>query len=175
MSTGDHGDKMRVDCVNQCFGEKLDKPNNCLFPFYPRYILWRNDSAYSSYKDLKMCQIDYDIWITKINDERLKDMGDCEAKCRPDCINRYYNKYRFAHEKIDYNYVVPLNTTELAYFPNNLPNQITQHIEGMTFVDFSGNFGGLVGVWLGFSIATIISDLFVIIRDKYLKNFNIPI
>ena len=175
FSTGEHGDKMRVDCINQCVGDKMKEANhNCLYQFYPRYILLRNDSAYSSYQDLKLCQYNWEA-NPEILNELVKMRNECELKCGPDCVNRHYKKLWKLTEQLPANYVLPLNTTRMMYFHNNMPDQITQHIEGMTFVDFFGNFGGLVGVWLGFSIATAISDLLIIIRDKYLKNFNIPI
>ena len=167
---------MRVDCINRCFGDKTNRNDDkCIYPFYYRLFLWRNYSAYSSYHDLKMC--DNNDLNPDIINERVQVRRDCEMKCRPDCVNRYYKKTIKGYEKKEllFNYKVPLNTTDILYFPNNLPDQITQHIEEMSFVDFSGTFGGLVGVWLGFSIATVISDLMVIIRDKYLKNFIMPI
>ena len=170
---------MRVDCINECFGEKLKKTKHkCTYSFYIHPILWRNDSAYSSYQDLKLC--DYNIrdndWkpLPHIVTERVKARLDCDVKCRPDFVNRYYKKDTQVYEELGFDYKVPLNTTEINYFHNNMPDQITQHIEEISFVDFFGTFGGLVGVWLGFSIATVISDLMAIIRDKYLRNFNIP-
>ena len=171
---------MRVDCINDCFGEKLKKSqNNCTYPFYIHTILWRNDSAYSSYQDLKLC--DYSIrennWkpLPKVVTDRVIKRRDCELKCRPDCVNRYYQKSFKVYDELLFDYKVPLNTTEITYLHNNMPDQITQHIEEMSFVDFFGTFGGLVGVWLGFSIATVISDFIVIISDKFLKNFIMPI
>ena len=170
---GEHGDKMRVDCINKCFGDKITKTNqNCLHPFYPRYILWRNDSAYSSYHDLKLCEYNWTLFPQIVN-ARVKVRNECEVKCRPDCVNRYYQKVRKVY-KLPNKYELAPNRTRISYFNNNMPDQITEHMQEMTFVDFFGNFGGLVGVWLGFSIATVISDLIVIIRDKYLKNFNMP-
>ena len=166
---------MRVDCINQCFGDQIKKANhNCLYPFYPRYILWRNDSAYSAYQHLKMCQFNLTLFRERVP-ERVKPKNDCEAKCRPDCVNRHYKKLWKLSEQHYSTDVLPLNTTTIYYTHNNMPDQLTQHVKEMTFVDFFGNFGGLVGVWLGFSIATAISDLLIIIRDKYLKNFNMPI
>ena len=167
---------MRVDCINKCLGESIKKASgDCTSPFYHRFVLWRNDSAYSSYHDLKLC--DYHYWdaLPEIENERELGRIDCEEKCRPDCVNRYYQKQMKKYEKLLFNYKVPVNSTKMIFFHNNMPDQITEHMKEMTFVDFSGNFGGLVGVWLGFSIATIISDLMVIIRDKYLKYFIMPI
>ena len=167
---------MRVDCINKCFGHKARKETgNCTSPFIKPSILWRNDSAYSSYHDTKLCQANY--WFPPIDivDEREQLWNNCEVKCRPDCVNRHYQKLMKNYEKLLYNYKVPLYATKLNFFHNTIPDQITEHMKEMTFVDFSGNFGGLVGVWLGFSIATMISDLLVIIRDKYLKDFIMPI
>ena len=161
---------MRVDCIDRCLGNKMNKANhNCLYTFNPRYIPLRNDSAYSSFQDLKLCQNENH---KHRRNEIVKMRNECEEKCRPDCVNRYYKKSISSNFKLSLKDALPLNTTKLSYYHNNMPDQITQHMEGMTFVDFFGNFGGLVGVWLGFSIATVISDLMIIIREKYLNNFN---
>ena len=168
---------MRVDCINQCLGERTKKNDDkCLQPFYYRLFLWRNDSAYSSYQDLKLCEHYYMRPNPEIVNERVKTRTECEVICRPDCVNRYYKKAIKGYEQKELllNDEVSLNMTGISFFPNNLPDQITEHMEEMTFIDYSGNFGGLVGVWLGFSIATVISDLMVIIRDKCLKHFNMP-
>ena len=53
-------------------------------------------------------------------------------------------------------------------------NSSYRPVEEMTFVDFSGTLGGLIGVWLGFSVATIICDALQFVHDKFLKNFIIP-
>ena len=164
---------MRVDCINQCLGDGPKKTNeNCTSPFYHYLILWRNDSSYSSSKDSKLCEDDWNA-LGEIMDEREKVRTICEVKCRPNCVNRYYKKLIKMYETPDY--VMPVNMTEIFFGHNNMPDQITQHIEEMTFVDFSGTFGGLVGVWLGFSIATVISHVLDIISNKFLKNFNMPI
>ena len=167
---------MRVDCINDCLGEKIKKNNNkCLHGFNIKYVLWRNDSSYSSYHDLKLCEEDSNALIN-LMEEREQMRIDCESKCRSDCVNRYYkNQIKIRDPRRYYNSDMPLNTTRIVYYHNNIPDQVTEHLEKMSFVDFYGNFGGLVGVWLGFSIATVISDLMDIIRDKYLKNFIMPI
>ena len=155
-----------MNCIDQCLGERTNNIYNCTSPFSKHYILWRNDSAYSSYQDTKLCG---DVWDELKMNEREKDRIDCESKCRPDCVNRYYNKLL---RKI--NYEVQDNTTFIHLNHNNLHNQVTQNIPEISFTNFSGTIGGLVGVWLGFSIATVISDLMDVIRRNYLKNFNMP-
>ena len=80
---------MRVDCINRCLGQKIKEAHhNCLYPFYPHFILWRNDSAYSSYQDMKYCE--YNGNIPEIINERVQMRNECEVKFRPDCVNRYY-------------------------------------------------------------------------------------
>ena len=180
ISIGERGDKMRIDCINECIGDNIKKiTHNCLYPFYVRYILWRNESAYLSYQDLKLCEDNVNFYREikngrdKIVNERVKMRNECEMKCRSDCVNRYYKKLTTLIDELPSYDVLPLNTAKIQIYHNNMPDQLTEHMEGMTFIDFFGSFGGLVGVWLGFSIATVLSDVLIIIRDKYHKLFNL--
>ena len=104
-----------------------------------------------------------------MKEDRKRDRIDCEKKCRPNCVNKYYEKHKEIYDPGLYNFKLPMGTTTLSFYHNNMPDQITKHVEKMTLVDFFGHFGGVVGLWLGFSITTVISDLFDIIRRKYLK------
>ena len=152
-----------MDCINQCLGKNIIK---CTTPFSKHLILWRNDSAYESFQDLKVCQ---HSWVKAEWDERERVRIHCESECRPDCVNRYYNKLMRKFDE-----VLPINITDIELGRNNLHDQVTQHIPEMSFTNFSGTLGGLIGVWLGFSIATAISEFMDIIHRKYLKNFNMP-
>ena len=165
---------MRVDCINQCLGDKINNNNaNCLYPFPPRYILWRNDSAYSSYHDLKVCKENWNAFI-ELNQKHGAIRNNCESECRRDCVNRYYPQNKEIKDPRLYPDNISLNTTTIEFFHNNMPDQNIWHTAEMSLFNFVTNFLGLVGLWLGFSIWTALSDLKKFIRDRYLTYFNIP-
>ena len=131
-----------MDCINECLDGKIKKTyHNCFYSFPPRYILWRNDSAYSSYQDLKMCQYDDDR-SNKIKNEHVKMRNECEVKRRPECVNRHYKMQTFLYEIYRIHKEMPPNEFHIFYNHNNMPDQITQHIEEITFIVFSEYFGG---------------------------------
>ena len=121
---------MRLDCINQCFGEGTRKINeNCIHPFYYNDILWRNDSPYSSYNDLKLCNEKWFAFNEIAFDESEQVKINCESKCRPDCVNRYYQKKKDVDEEVALYHKVPNITTRIEFYHNNMPDQVTQHLE----------------------------------------------
>ena len=116
-----------------------------------------------------MCKDIYDVDVGNLGyDEIYEKFGQtCIDKCRPECHNRYYN-YCFDSKEIN-------GTDHMTFIyihHNQLPDQLTEHIEDITFIDFFGTFGGLFGIWLGlsaFAIFKTMSDWIVEKKKKLLK------
>ena len=98
-------------------------------------------------------------------DEFYEKFGQsCMDKCRPECHNRYYNNDFDSQEITDTDYL-----TFIYIHHNQLPDQLTEHIEDMSFIDFFGTFGGLLGIWLGLSAFAIFKTMFNWMKKKYRK------
>ena len=176
----DSGFKVRSDCVHKCVQEDVNSIcsdcndeliHQCHKCLVRTDFLWRIDLLIkNNYSELKLCS---DIPPgTTLNDvlKPSKDLcvfyhqesieNNCQVKCKPDCLNRYYNFDVRLKEKFDAKDKVLLtdwNRETLIFIGHNqLPDQITEHTEDMTFVDFFGTFGGLFGVWLGLSALAIL-------------------
>ena len=75
-------------------------------------------------------------------------------KCRPDCHNRYYNYNFDSQETNETDHMI-----NIYIHHNQLPDQLTEHIEDMTFTYFFGTFGDLFGIWLGLSALIIFKTM----------------
>ena len=51
-------------------------------------------------------------------------------------------------------------TSVITIQHNRLPDLFVSYIPETTFVSFVGNFGGLLGMWLGISVISIFDDVF---------------
>ena len=49
--------------------------------------------------------------------------------------------------------------TRFEIVHNKLPDIFLTHIPEVSFIEFICNFGGLLGMWLGFSVWTILDDV----------------
>lgn len=168
--------KVRSDCVQKCVQEdtsaacadgKVFDGQQCLIR---AETLWRKESLIrNNYSELKLCAdippgTPYKNIVKPTKDlcvfhQMEKVINKCQVKCKLDCVSRYYNfdvtlKERFGPK--DKVLLSDWNRGSLLFIGHNqLPDQITEHIEDMTFVDFFGTFGGLFGVWLGLSAIAI--------------------
>lgn len=177
----DNYHRLRSDCIIQCIQEEVNRTcsecrhrdvvqcHNCLIRYRN---LWRMDAIKKyNYSDLKLCadvgvtsSTDFELWAEPSEDICISHNSEeadnkCQEKCRPDCLNRYYNFEIRLSEKLTSVTKAAHNewNKDILVFVahNQLPDQITEHTEDMSFVDFFGTFGGLFGVWLGLSAVAI--------------------
>ncbi|CAG2115535.1 unnamed protein product, partial [Medioppia subpectinata] len=81
--------------------------------------------------------------------------GECELKCPQECNNRYYNYNVKTSDKLP-GHSPWTKQTHVRMAHNQLPDQITEHIPEISFVQFIGTFGGLVGMWVGLSAFAVL-------------------
>ena len=87
-----------------------------------------------------------------------KESDICSQKCKSDC-----NTKQYFTEISKYVGLYPINFEDRTYIDikhNYLPDVIVRHTLEMTLMSFVCNFGGLLGMWLGFSVLSISKDIF---------------
>ena len=185
--------KLRSDCVTHCIQKEVHKKcspemrikiidpknNNSTECLYRSDVLWRRDAFNKTYENLsKFCPKFSKPETESSTEEDIKRRGDnkrcidnnishlnseCEKRCRLECLNRFYNynvKTNIKHHDWEKTWD-RLASITIAH--NQLPDQITEHIPEMTFVQFSGSFGGLFGIWLGLSALAILQYILKIL------------
>ena len=93
----------------------------------------------------------------------------CSERCKPDCNTGLY--FRDINKMSDLSYF-PYEAYILNIQPGSIPDIIVRHSFEMTLMSFVCNFGGLLGMWLGFSVLSISKHIFESIRRLYSFNGN---
>ena len=151
---------MRSDCVNDCYQDKIrhvckiDRGilmSNSLIR--KAYLVNGNDRLISCY-DPEYNQMSFSI------------KKDCEKMCKVECNVRYYP--------------IEIMTTDIHnnhawnIFHSEFPDIFVRHVPEMTLMGFVCNFGGLLGMWLGLSLLTMINNVYHVVTNVvYPKNFNL--
>ena len=133
---------MQSDCLVQCYNEFMKEKFNLIKLadtfLYRKELISAFDRISINYGE--NCDIPLDSNIK------------CNEKCKPDCsskqhiteIKPYPNLYKSIYHVYD---------IELEH--SLIPDVIVRHSLEMTLMSFVCNFGGLLGMWLGFSILSI--------------------
>lgn len=189
--TDRHFYRMRSDCVKYCLNRKQNRcchklntsntsntstNKTCVECVGLSEALWTKDS-FDEKPTLKVCH--YGVVDPRQHTEYLCTQSpmfesNCQIECRPKCVNRYYNyevKSVSKHGLLVDGYQ---DLTFVRMIHNQMPDQLTEHIPEMTFVQFISSIGGLVGMWLGLSVLSVFDYGFRSTLKKRSKLMNWP-
>ena len=158
--------QMRSDCIQKCVdGRLLDEfPEvKCLFT-YNNYKLIRRENLFN-FSSTPYCH------HMKFNHGHLMSMTNamykfeirCNSLCKENCHDIFYD---FDLDKVN------RLSSDLKNGPdqfiiniqhNRFPDQIITHRPIMSWIGLVSNFGGLLGMWLGLSIAFVFDHIFRLI------------
>ena len=94
---------------------------------------------------------------TKIFTNLDKEVLDiCSTKCKPDCNTK---QYLTEIKVLDINKPW-VQSARVNFQHNSIPDIIVRHTLEMSLMSFVCNFGGLLGMWLGFSVLSISKHIF---------------
>ena len=152
--------KLRSDCIATCILKKLGEN----VAYYTQSIssLLRIDH----FNDIEKPTYNYTNYYSY---NRITDITqECHRIFKQNCKYSYYlydismirKFYEFTNEHDK------MATVTLQH--NRLPDLFVRHIPETTFISFVGNFGGLLGMWLGVN-AWIMFDTFYMLTHKIIK------
>jgi len=151
------------DCLTECLRETLNQ-TDCIGP---RDNPLRHNILLNMHVDfMRICP-----QSSKFDQNNV---GVCWKTCKINC--------QFIHYSID----IKKQWTEKGehYFQRSvtislkhsrLPDVLVRHLPEITFISFISNFGGLLGLWLGFSVFSILTDLSIHIKNIISNRNNLQI
>ena len=157
---------IRSDCLLNCM-RNLTKCKKGSEP--PESLLRREYFEKNLDQKPKVCKIRPNTLLNKYHKQ-------CNMKCPIECRFTYYTldiNYDQRQENLD---VERYTKASIRLKHNQLPDYIVKHVPETTFITFISNFGGILSLWLGFSIMSLTQDIVRLtsnlIISKCSINFN---
>ena len=163
--------QMRSDCIQQCTNEAMLKQfplNQCIFTA-TNYNLMRENKL-GQFANLSLCNYPRFTQETLQNGIKMLHLFDhkCRVKCRHSCIVKYYD-FSVGVSKV---HSLIQSDDQFAVFVQHyrLPDELVEHKPQMTWIELVSSFGGLLGMWLGLSVAflldSVITFLFTSLKSR---------
>ena len=140
---------MRSDCMTSCIQRKTQFPNKELG--YNHALLRRDLFAKNVNLRVKF----------NFNKDLYDFRRECSQICHRDCHFVYYQT-DIVHDHAlpgDNIYNSCHGSLRIDFKHNSLPDIVVRHIPEITFISFVSNFGGLLGIWLGFNVLVICEEV----------------
>ena len=152
--------RMRSDCVNDCYQDKLRKICKVDRGLFISTSLIRKDYLRDGHNKIISCN------DTIYNREAFSIKQDCFKVCKVECNENYYPIEIEDNDSI-HNY--SFNSINIHHSQH--PDIFIEHIPELNLISFLCEFGGLLGMWLGWSIFDIVNDLFNLIYKISFKKY----
>ena len=131
---------MNSDCVQSCAQHKLSRYFNQTNKIYRNYGLIRREFIEQNQNYSLLLDVGY--WMLAET-----HLASCMEKCNEDCVIR---KYILGGLRIDKENFYPKTIINIVH--SRYPDILIVHVESMTWISLVCNVGGLIGMWLGYSI-----------------------
>ena len=162
---------MRTDCINRCVDREISKMfgMECIWT-YCNYRLVTKLSLKNSNKTF--CQTGK-LWrsnrtyVNKVIDEMVKFEFECQTECPRNCLETYYDfKVLNTTDNSDYDTKLP-NVLVINLKHNRLMDMVIEHKPIMDWNTMVSNLGGLLGMWLGWSVRDICNQFIEKVHKSY--------
>ena len=90
---------------------------------------------------------------------------ECSNECQPDCVEEKYEFEKF----VDIPFYQHKNRTGIQISRKPVFDKVYRHSPAMTFIQLICDFGGLGGLWLGFSVISITAAIISLITKPLEK------
>ena len=152
---------IRSDCIQKCVDENMSKTDpkiDCIHVLYNLKLIRRENLFNMSLLTFCNLYFDKELKIILFKKQTIAE-NDCMKSCAENCDESYYD---FTIEKIKGHSWVKLNNEfAITLKHNRFPDQIITHKPVMRWIELISNFGGLLGMWLGLSIAFVLDVMIV--------------
>lgn len=149
-------ENMRSDCHQKCVDHFLlhKYPEVKCISTNANFKLVRRDNL-DDFAHLSLCN--YGNFAKEFNKEmvhsQLKEDHECAKRCLKNCRESFYD---FTIDVIKgHSDITMRNEFSITLQHNRFPDQIIEHKPIMSWIELMSNFGGLLGMWLGLSVAFV--------------------
>ena len=147
---------MRSDCINKCVIDKLEDEFKLGCIWSERNVRLTRLENMLRYRYLPFCDTKSSRYsgglYTVVSRTQLMLISMCQDKCPKNCLERFYNfEVRAQSDWRQSNGTFFTITLE----HNRFPDQTTEHKPILDWITLVSNIGGLLGMWLGFSIFSL--------------------
>ena len=154
--------RMRSDCVNDCYQDKMRELCKVDHGLFMSHALIRKEYLMNGNNRLISC------YNKNYNRQSYLVKRDCDQMCKVECKAKYYGlEYEISNiqDSLEHeNGVIIIRHS--AY-----PDIIVKYIPEMNLIGFLCNFGGLLGMWLGLSLFGILKDVFIVMTKFSYRKF----
>ena len=167
----------RAECVHICMNERLCEVFHldCVWTLHNNKLI-RKD-ALGDLANKSLCNHHSEPRKWDIVKELFNLERSCESQCPRNCFESSYQyeiQTRKGREFADEHNCFSINIDH-----NNLPDQVIEHKPIMDWITLVSNWGGLLGMWLGFSVLYTCTKFINRVFEKYLlkkkKKFFVPL
>ena len=161
--------RMQTDCLFQCYSDNLKDKFNIRMDS-PNILIRKELASLFSNKSI---DFNYENWNVQ---DSYKHYVACSKRCKPECSTKQYFTDIKEELIIKINSGNPGDISDLIDYSiiniehNSYPDVIVRHSLEITLMSFVCNFGGLLGMWLGFSVLSITKVIFHSIRPIFRIN-----
>ena len=145
---------LRSDCITNCVNNKLEeyKHLGCLWG-NSNYRLIRD--KVNVFENRSLCdmnnEVTHKVW-NLMERELIMAIPECQEVCLQNCVERFYNfdldtgyDWRQQYHKSDFFFTITIQHSRF-------PDQTIEHKPILDWITLVSNVGGLLGMWLGFSV-----------------------
>ena len=149
-----HGNfNSRSDCIAWCYQDKLNDICKTNAIHHSSFLLRKQIFINKQFKSLDTCILADSSFVPRA-------YSFCHNVCRKDCEFNYFSinveEVASANDKQD--------NIPLYFSHNNLPDIFIMYVPKIKFINLVCEFGGLLGMWVGYSLLVLMEDFNKIIN-----------
>ena len=141
----------RRECIIMCLLDKLKMNLRDIWKILPDELVRLEFYQNNIIDDIGNAT---SLKITSDQEDYQDHVEECKDNCKPECKQFFYIYDHIVESRRNENDLFA-RLTNIKINHNRVPDVIVRHMPEFTLNSFIGNFGGLLGMWLGLSVSSL--------------------